>query len=412
MRNHYKWHRQKSGRSFQKKKPPDFCCRCGLANPDLRIRLRHHAVLFDVSHNILKLRERKPHIAVRTSVVDGDPSALRIVYGCAGEAHVGNKSPLLIPFLRCQKEILTSVFHNGRILEIQDRPSDGIHETVAGPTHAVVEQKPSLAGLNGCGSAADFDGLPPFLPFSHHMSVLSPINKIRALAQENISEGRMAAVRGPAEQHVVAVNLPRKKHGIAVKRDKGILKPGKGLEVRGLSHSDGCAVKILAPDNIVGILHLHQPGIIGIHRHEGLARLVHKGDFFLIKFPMDGILAPAHINIGNSVGLLPPEHADKRILIGHHRTVKNSRNTLHRISPDNGIFRISPDRGPCKGLRPLLPGYILYNGCNHFHFAHHFLFSAPYGAVSIVFICTVSFRSLTRHSYGMVFGVQAVAKDR
>lgn len=66
------------------------------------------AVLLDVIHDLGKLRERQTHIAVRAAVVERDLSALGVVNGSAGEAHVRNEASLLVPLLRCQQEVLTA----------------------------------------------------------------------------------------------------------------------------------------------------------------------------------------------------------------------------------------------------------------------------------------------------------------
>ena len=111
------------------------------------------------------------------------------------------------------------------------------------------------------------------------MAVAAPELHVRALAEKNVPEGGVARVGGPGQHDVHAVELTGEEHRVAVEGNEGIFQPGEGLEVLGLGQTDGGPVKVLAPHRVVGVLHLHQPGVVGVDGLGGIAVPVHKIDF-------------------------------------------------------------------------------------------------------------------------------------
>ena len=201
------------------------------------------------------------------------------------------------------------------------------------------------------------------------MAVTAPELHIRALAQEDVTERRVAAVRGAAQQGVHAVDLPGEQHCVAVEGDKGVLDADKGLEVGGLGDADGRTVEVLTPDDVVGVLHLHQTGIVGVHRHKWLALFVDKGNLVLIKGPVDAILAASQIDVGDAVDLLTTEHADELALVGHHGAVEDAGYPFHRIAVDDGVLAVPPHRsGNVSGL--FLPWNVGQGVAEHFYIIH------------------------------------------
>ena len=161
----------------------------------------------------------------------------------------------------------------------------------------------------------------------------------------------MAAVRRAAQQGVQTVDLPGEQHGVAVEGDKGILDADKGLEVGGLGDADGRTVEVLTPDDVVGVLHLYQTGIVGVDRHERLALLVDEGDLVLVEGPVNRILAVTQIDIGHAVDLFAPEHTDELALVWHHGTVEDACHPFHRVAVDDGVLAVPPHRaGGIGGL--------------------------------------------------------------
>lgn len=88
-------------------------------------------MLLYVCHDLIELAECKSYIAVGTTIVNSDLSALGIMKRSARETYIGYETSLLIPLSGCKKEVFASVKHLGGILKIQDSAADGINVTVA-----------------------------------------------------------------------------------------------------------------------------------------------------------------------------------------------------------------------------------------------------------------------------------------
>ena len=236
----------------------------------------------------------------------------------------------------------------------------------------MIEHQPSFAGFNRSCPGADLYALPPFTAAAHHVPVLSPEGHVRAFADEDVAEGRVSAVRGPAQQPVGPADLPRKQHRVPVEGNERILDPRKGPEVLRLRHADGSAVKIPAPDDVVRILHLHQPGVVSIVRHLRLPVFVRKGHLLPLHIPMDAVFGMSEVNVGNPVDLFAPQHRDVPVLPRHHRTVENPRDFRCGIPAHHRISAVAPNRRFGLHLRrPVLPGNVGQRvHIDHLHFSH------------------------------------------
>ena len=202
------------------------------------------------------------------------------------------------------------------------------------------------------------------------MSVFAPKYHIGALTDENITEGRMSTVGRTGQHHEITVYFSGEQYGVTVKGEERILDSGKRLEIRSFRNTDGCTVKILTPDDVIGIFYLHQSGIISVDRHKGLAFFIYKLNLIFIKIPMNCIFAASHVDIRNTVDLFPTEHADEFITVRHYGTVEDSGYSFYRISANNRVLTISPYR--CSGMvfGFILPGYIRYCRADHLNLAH------------------------------------------
>ena len=201
------------------------------------------------------------------------------------------------------------------------------------------------------------------------MAVAAPELHVGALAQEDVPKGGVARVGGAAEHDVHAVDLAGKQHRVAVEGNEGILKPGKGLEIGGLGQADGRAVKVLAPDDVIGVLHLDQAGVVGVDRHGGLALFVHEGDLLGVEGPMDAVGAAAQVDVGDAVGLLAPEHADVGAFVGHDGAVEDARHAGQGVAPDDRVIAVAPQRGGAAGGF-VLPGDVGQVAAQKGGFAH------------------------------------------
>ena len=177
------------------------------------------------------------------------------------------------------------------------------------------------------------------------MAVAAPVFHIRAFADIDVTEGRVAGVGGTGQQLELAVDLAGEEHRVAVEGQEGVFHSGESLEIGGLGHADGSAVGILAPDDVIGVLHLYQARVIGVGRHEGVPCLVDELNLFVFDVPVDGVLAAAQVDIGDAVGLLATEHADISALIGHNGGVEDAGHAGDGIAADDRVFGVAPQGG-------------------------------------------------------------------
>ena len=169
----------------------------------------------------------------------------------------------------------------------------------------------------------------------------------------------MSVIGRTREEHVFSVDFSRKQHRVPIERKERILKPDKCLEIPRPRHTDRRAVHILAPDQVIRVLHLDKSRIIGISRHEIIAVLVNKTDFFFVKCPTDRITASAQIDCRNAVWLFTAEDSDEFTLIRHDCAVENSGHAFDRVPSDDRVLRAAPDRGAFEFFcRLFLPGDV------------------------------------------------------
>ena len=201
------------------------------------------------------------------------------------------------------------------------------------------------------------------------MAVAAPELHVRALGQKDVAEGGVAGVGRAGQQREHAVNLAGEQHRVAVEGHKGVFDAGEGFEIGGFGNADGRAVEVLAPDNIIGILHLDQPRVVGVGRHKGFALFVHKGDLFGVELPVDAVGAAAQVDEGDAVGLLAAEHPDVGTLVRHHRRVEDARHAGDGVAADDRVFGIAPQRqGGAGGFG--LPGDVGQGVTVQFYVAH------------------------------------------
>ena len=202
------------------------------------------------------------------------------------------------------------------------------------------------------------------------MAVFAPVQHIRALGQEDVTERCVAAVAWTGQHHEVAVNFSREENGISVEWKEWILHTYEGFKIFCFCHSDGCTVEVLAPDDVVGIFYFYKTRVICVNRHERFAFFVNELDFVLIEIPVDRIFASSKVDVRDSVCLLTTEYSDELVAVRHNGAVEDSCYFLHRISSDNRILAVSPYRCTGKLSRAFLPWHIFDSISNNFNFAH------------------------------------------
>ena len=130
------------------------------------------------------------------------------------------------------------------------------------------------------------------------MAVFAPVQHIRALGQEDVTERCVAAVAWTGQHHEVAVDFSREENGISVEWKEWILHTYEGFKIFCFCHSDGCTVEVLAPDDVVGIFYFYKTRVICVNRHERFAFFVNELDFVLIEIPVDRIFASSKVDVG------------------------------------------------------------------------------------------------------------------
>ena len=91
-----------------------------LSSTDLSIGRCYNTVILDVIYDFIKLCKCKTDITVSCTIIDCDFSGFAVMNRCTWEADIWYKPTLLIPLLRCKKEVLATILHNGRIINIQN----------------------------------------------------------------------------------------------------------------------------------------------------------------------------------------------------------------------------------------------------------------------------------------------------
>ncbi len=212
------------------------------------------------------------------------------------------------------------------LLQIQKGGPEAIGEAIAGGQHAVVDQQPTRAGLDGDRPGADLGGLPA-ANRAHHVAVAAPIPHIRAFTVEDIAEGRMAIVRGAAEHGIYAVDLAREQHAVAVVKAGARFPFVRGLEVAGLAHADGGAVVAVAPGHVIAVFQPQHARVIAVHELVDFRCLIIFSaplDALVIQLPMDAVHAPAGVQLLDAYLVIAAENAGELALEWHHRAVEDA----------------------------------------------------------------------------------------
>ena len=223
----------------------------------------------------------------------------------------------------------------------------------------MIDQQPALVGLNGNGAGADFGGLPGrLIPLhgTHHVAVAAPEFHIRALADEHVSERRVAGVTGPGEHHIQPVDFPGEQYAVAVIGQEGVFKLVEGLEILRPAHADGGAVIPVAPGYVILPVHKAHPGVIPVlpGRH---IRIALKMDRLVLNLPMDAVLAESGEDIHTHGPAVTAEHTGEAVAERHNRAVEHAVGPLDGVASDDGVAGIAP-YGHMAVRRLRLPGEV------------------------------------------------------
>lgn len=197
------------------------------------------------------------------------------------------------------------------------------------------------------------------------MSVSAPEGHIGTFAEEYVAESGMAVIAGTGQHDEVSVDFTRKKDSVAVIWQERVFESCKGREVLGFGDTDRSAVEVLTPDDIVGIIDLNEPRIIGIKRHKRLTVLIYERYLIGVEIPMQAVTASAEVDMRDTIALFAAENADKSVIIWHDSAVEDPCDLRQRISVYDRVITMSPHRSRTAG-RHILPWHIRKNRTDEF----------------------------------------------
>lgn len=196
------------------------------------------AVVIEEVHNIINGCECKCGAGICAAVVDADSSGVSVNEVSAGECNCVGITNELIVLLRAEEVGSTSLENLPRLVLIEESCGEAIYIAVAGSKYTVVENEPAAIGLYRNRTCAHLSGFPA-LGGTHYVSVLAPECEVGRLADEHIAERSVSAVGRTAHHHVLAVDLSGEHNAVSVEGEVCVLKLCEGLEIVGVSDTDG-----------------------------------------------------------------------------------------------------------------------------------------------------------------------------
>ena len=172
--------------------------------------------------------------------------------------------------------------------------------------------------------------------------MLPPIDHVRALAVENIAERGVSVVARPAEHGVVAADFAGKKHPVAVIWQKRVLHLMEHPKILGPGHPNGGQIFIaVAPGDVIPILQLADPGIVGVFKRE-IRRSVDKADGPGLNVPVDAVLGETDVQPRHPAGVVATEHPGESAPEGNGGAVENAIGIGQGVPFDDGVSSIPP----------------------------------------------------------------------
>ena len=121
-------------------------------------------------HDFGNVTECEAGHSVGATVIYGYPTCLRVVYLGTGETYVGHIACELVLLTWCDEVGAAAVDGFPRLFEVEQRRTEAVDVAVAGAEHTMIEEQPSLAGLDGDGACTYLHAL-PCLPFGDATSL-------------------------------------------------------------------------------------------------------------------------------------------------------------------------------------------------------------------------------------------------
>ena len=267
----------------------------------------------------------------------------------AGERHVRHVAHALVRLARRNQIRTAAGRHLPRFLQVQQRRTEGIDVAVARAQHAVVEQQPPLARLDGHGARTDLHALPGRhleRRGRHDVPVAPPIAEVRRLGVENIPEGRMSRVTRTREHGELAADLPGEHHAVAVIGQKGVLQLVEGPEILGPRDADRRAVVAVAPRHVVLVVDLRHARIVAVGPLPGLRVGALQPEVGLLDVPLQSVHRETDVDAHAAVRVVAAENTGVVVLPvseRHDGRVENTVRGRKRMAPDDRVRAVTPE---------------------------------------------------------------------
>ena len=296
-------------------------------------------------HDLGDVAEGESGDSVGASVVDGYAACLGVVQFCAGEADVGHVAGELIDLAGCNEVWAAAIDGLPGLLKVEQGRAEAVDVAIAGAEHAVVEQQPAFAGLDGDGAGANLHALPgAHLEGcgSHDVAVLAPEAHVGRLAVEDITERCVARIGRTGEHGEVAAYLFGEEHAVAVVGEEGVLKLMEGLEVLGPGYADGGSVVAVAPGDVVLVLDLADAGIVAVDPLSYFLVVAFEAQGFRVDVPLLAVGREAYVEHHAAVGVVAAEDAGEAFAEGHYGTVEDAIACGQEVARDDGVLATAP----------------------------------------------------------------------
>ena len=320
-------------------------------------------VLLDERDDIGGAQEAERGKGIRRAIVECQTARGGVTEAPHREADPGHEPGQLIGGFRVEEGLFRAGDHLPRLFEIEQHGADRVHVPVAGGRDAVIDEEPSLARLNRRGTRTDLRALPPRAAAAHHVAVLAPVDHVRAFADEDVPEGRVAGVGGPAQHEKVLPELPGEEDAVPVVGKEGVLELLKLHEILGLRYADRGPVVAVAPGHVIGAVHERHARVIGIFEPAHFGILAREDNRLRLERELQSVGAPADVEVRDAVHALRAEDAYESALPGDDGAVVDARDAGKRPAADDGIGAIAP----CQvgiARRPGFPGNVRQCGTN------------------------------------------------
>ena len=98
-----------------------------------------------------------------------------------------------------------------------------------------------------------------------------------------------------------------------------------------------------APGDVILVLDLHDARIVGVVADRvAIVGPVFKGDRRRLDMPLQAVVAPSHVQTGETSSVFKPKHRGEAIAEGNHCAVVDAEHVGKRATPDDRVRRVPP----------------------------------------------------------------------